>query len=205
MKKNLKKRRKTSETDISVELALYGKGRHKIKTGIAFLDHMLALFAKHGLFDLKILAVGDLDVDMHHTNEDIGIVLGETFSSLLGNRSGIKRFADVTVPMDEALVRVVIDISGRPFLKFMPIGGKIKKGIKNKKIVTSVVYDLHLAEHFLRAFVFNSGITMHVDILNGDELHHVIEAIFKAFAKALARAIEKEPRSRAIPSTKGCI
>lgn len=202
--KNLKKRRKTSETDIKVELSLYGKGKYEIKTGIPFLDHMLCLFAKHGLFDLKIKATGDLDVDMHHTNEDVGIVLGEAFSTLLGNRAGIKRFADATVPMDEALVRIAVDISGRPFLKFCDSSKETCLRKAKKKTVASL-YDLVLAEHFLRAFVFNSGITAHVDILNGGDPHHVIEAVFKAFAKALSKAIEVEPRSRAIPSTKGRI
>jgi imidazoleglycerol-phosphate dehydratase len=196
MEKKVLIRRKTSETDVKIALNLYGKGTYDIKTGISFLDHMLSLFAKHGLFDLKIAALGDLEVDMHHTNEDVAITLGEAFARGLDKKAGIKRFGDATVPMDEALVRVAIDISGRPFLKFSP--GKIKaKDIKD--------YSLNYAEQFLRAFVTKAGVTLHVDILNGEDLHHILEAVFKGLAKALLRAVEKEPRSRAVPSTKGQI
>ena len=196
MDKKVLIRRKTSETDVKIALNLYGRGSYDIKTGISFLDHMLSLFAKHGLFDLKVAALGDLDVDMHHTNEDVGITLGEAFARGLDKKAGIKRFGDATVPMDEALVRVAIDISGRPFLKFNT--AKIKaKDIKD--------YSLNYAEQFLRAFVTKAGVTLHVDILNGADLHHILEAVFKAFAKALLRAIEKEPRTKAVPSTKGQI
>lgn len=189
-------KRKTTETDIKVELVLYGQGRYKIKTGIPFLDHMLSLFAKHGLFDLAIAASGDIDVDIHHTNEDIGIALGEAFSYCLGSRAGIKRFGEATVPMDESLVRATIDISGRPFLKFN--ADKIKaKDIHG--------YSLNYFEQFLRAFVINAGITLHVDVLEGKDTHHILEACFKAMAKALSRAVEKEPRYKGIPSTKGRI
>jgi imidazoleglycerol-phosphate dehydratase len=196
MDKKVLIRRKTSETDVKIALNLYGKGVYDVKTGISFLDHMLSLFAKHGLFDLKIAALGDLDVDMHHTNEDVGITLGEAFARGLDKKAGIKRFGDATVPMDEALVRVAIDISGRPFLKFHAAGVKAKD-IKD--------YSLNYAEQFLRAFVTKAGVTLHVDILAGADLHHILEAVFKALAKALLRAIEKEPRSKAIPSTKGQI
>ncbi|HQP91806.1 MAG TPA: imidazoleglycerol-phosphate dehydratase HisB [Candidatus Omnitrophota bacterium] len=189
-------KRKTSETDISISLDLYGKGKYDIKTGISFLDHMLSLFARHGLFDLNINAKGDLDVDIHHTNEDVAITLGEVFSKCLKNRSGIKRFGEATVPMDEALVRVAVDVSGRPFLKF-----DIDK-IKAKDITG---YSLNYAEQFLRAFVTNTGTTIHVDVLEGKDQHHILEAVFKALAKSLMRAVEKEPRSRSIPSTKGRI
>ena len=189
-------RRKTRETDVKIALNLYGKGAYDIKTGISFLDHMLSLFAKHGLFDLKVAALGDLDVDMHHTNEDVAITLGEAFARGLDKKAGIKRFGDATVPMDEALVRVAVDISGRPFLKFN--AGKIKaRDIKD--------YSLNYAEQFLRAFVTKAGVTLHADILNGSDLHHILEAVFKALAKALLRAVEKEPRSKAVPSTKGQI
>jgi imidazoleglycerol-phosphate dehydratase len=196
MEKRVLIRRKTSETDVKIALNLYGRGVYDIKTGISFLDHMLSLFSKHGLFDLKIAALGDLDVDMHHTNEDVAITLGEAFSRCLDKKAGIKRFGEATVPMDEALVRVAIDISGRPFLKFNSV--KIKaKDIKD--------YSLNYVEQFLRAFVTKAGVTLHVDILNGADLHHILEAVFKAFAKALFRAVEKEPRSKAVPSTKGQI
>lgn len=191
-------KRKTTETDIKIEFVLYGKGTYRVKTGIAFLDHMLGLFAKHGLFDVNIKASGDLEVDIHHTNEDIGIALGEAFSYALGSRAGIKRFGEATVPMDEALVRVALDISGRPFLKVR--ADKIKVSAEGGK-----GYSLNYLEQFLRAFVLNAGITLHVDIFEGKDLHHILEAAFKALAKALARAAELQPRSKSIPSTKGRI
>ncbi len=189
-------KRKTCETDVHVSLNIYGKGRFDIKTGISFLDHMLSLFAKHGLFDLKVSASGDLDVDIHHTNEDVAIVLGQAFSHALQNRAGIKRFGEATIPMDEALVRVVIDISGRPFLKFSAEKAKAKD-IKD--------YSLNYAEQFLRAFSIAAGASIHVDVIEGKDQHHIIEGIFKAFAKALSKATELEPRSKSIPSTKGRI
>lgn len=196
MSKSVNVKRKTSETDIRVSLGLYGKGKYDVKTGISFLDHMLSLFAKHGLFDLKIRAIGDLDVDIHHTNEDIAITLGEAFKKALGAKAGIKRFADVTVPMDESLVRVALDISGRPFLKFNTEEIKVKD-IKD--------YSLNYAEQFLRSFTTHLGATLHVDVLEGKDQHHILEGVFKALAKALLRAVEKEPRSASVPSTKGCL
>jgi imidazoleglycerol-phosphate dehydratase len=189
-------KRKTSETDITVSLNLYGKGVYKIQTGISFLDHMLSLFAKHGLFDLKITAKGDLDVDIHHTNEDVGIALGEAFAKALKNKAGIKRFGEAVVPMDEALARVVIDISGRPFLDFK--GAAVLAGGDEK-------YSLSDAQQFCKAFVDNTDLTMHIDILKAGDLHHMLEAVFKAAAKALLRAVEKEPRAKGVPSTKGKI
>lgn len=194
MPKSVIVRRKTKETDIKIGLHVYGRGRYDIKTGISFLDHMLGLFAKHGLFDLKIIGSGDLDVDRHHTNEDVGITLGEAFSRGLEKRQGIKRFGEATVPMDEALVRVVVDVSGRPFLKFNT------NKVKAKDIGE---YSFNYAEQFLRAFVIKSGMTVHVDVLEGKDLHHILEAIFKGFAKALLRAVEKEVRAKGVPSTKG--
>ena len=196
MAKSVTIKRKTSETDITIQLDIYGEGKYAIKTGISFLDHMLSLFAKHGLFDLKIKAQGDLDVDIHHTNEDVGIALGAAFAAGLKNKAGIKRFGEATIPMDEALVRAVVDISGRPFLKF-----NIDK-IKAKDIKD---YSLNYAEQFFRAFVVKSGISLHVDMMEGKDLHHILEAVFKATAKALLRAVEREPRSKGIPSTKGKI
>ena len=196
MARQIQFKRKTSETDIRLALGVYGKGRYAIDTGIKFLDHMLSLFAKHGLFDLNLKAKGDLDVDIHHTNEDVGLALGEAFSMGLGKRAGIRRFGDATVPMDESLVRVVVDISGRPFLKFRSRDIKVKsfKG-----------YSLNYAEQFLRAFITQAGMTVHVDILEGDDLHHILEGVFKAFAKALSKAVEKNPRAEGVPSTKGRI
>jgi imidazoleglycerol-phosphate dehydratase len=196
MPKTVTVKRKTSETDIEISLGLYGKGKYDVKTGISFLDHMLALFAKHGLFDLKINASGDLDVDIHHTNEDVAITLGEAFLKALGKKAGIKRFGEATVPMDEALVRVAIDISGRPFLKFNA------DKIKAKDISE---YSLNYAEQFLRSFSTNLGVTLHVDVLEGKDQHHILEGIFKALAKAIFKAVEKEPRCASVPSTKGRI
>ncbi len=197
MPKITKINRNTTETNITISLNLYGKGTYKVKTGIAFLDHMLSLFAKHGLFDLEVSARGDLDVDIHHTNEDVAITLGEAFSEALGNRAGIKRFGEAIVPMDEALVRVVVDISGRPYLDF-PGFGTSDSG-KEK-------YSLNDAQQFFKAFTDKAGITLHIDTIKGNDLHHVLEAVFKGFSKALMRAVEKEPRSKkSIPSTKGRI
>jgi imidazoleglycerol-phosphate dehydratase len=196
MANNVIIRRKTNETDISITLCVYGKGKYQVKTGVSFLDHMLSLFAKHGLFDLKIAAKGDLDVDRHHTNEDVAIALGDAFSKALAKKAGIKRFGEATIPMDEALARVVMDISGRPFLKFNA------RQIKAKDIGD---YSLNYAEQFWRAFAQHLGVSMHVDILEGRDLHHILEAVFKAVAKALLKAVEKEPRSKSVPSTKGRI
>lgn len=198
MPKAVTVKRKTKETDIKISLNLYGKGKYDIKTGISFLDHMLNLFSKHGLFDLKISAKGDLDVDIHHTNEDVGLALGEAFAKALGNKAGIKRFGEATVPMDEALVQVVIDISGRPCFQTRnskPSLPALQTFVGN--------YGLAYAQQFLEAFINKSGMTIHVNILEGKDLHHILEAKFKAFAKALSRAVEKEPRAKGIPSTKG--
>ncbi|MFA5039555.1 MAG: imidazoleglycerol-phosphate dehydratase HisB [Candidatus Omnitrophota bacterium] len=197
MPKKVTVKRKTKETDIQIALGLYGTGKYQIKTGISFLDHMLDLFAKHGLFDLKIFAKGDLDVDFHHTNEDVAIALGEAFSKALGNRAGIKRFGEATIPMDEAQARVIVDISGRPFLSF-PGAGATGPG-------ETGAYHLDYAVQFFKAFSDNCKATIHVEIVRSGDSHHVIEAVFKAFAKALLRAVEKEPRAKGVPSTKGRI
>lgn len=188
-------KRATSETSIALTLNLDGKGKSDIRTGIGFLDHMLTLFAKHGLFDLKIRAKGDLVVDMHHTNEDIGICLGEAFKRGLGKKAGIRRYGYSFVPMDEALAscRVVLDISGRPSLFF---NSKLKK-------LQAADYSLQDAKEFLKALVLNSGINMHVDILRGEDTHHVIESLFKATARALREAVNIDRRVKGVPSTKG--
>jgi imidazoleglycerol-phosphate dehydratase len=188
-------KRKTKETDISLELSIDGKGKADIKTGIGFLNHGLELFAKHGFFDLKLKAKGDLKVDIHHTNEDIGICLGLAFKKALGDMKGIKRFGFFYVPMEEALVRVVLDISGRPALFLR----------KNIKMPKSSGYGLKDLKHFLQSFVRNANITMHIDILQGDDSHHVIEAIFKVFAKAMDEATQIDKRSATVPSTKGIL
>ena len=197
MKKRIAKgARKTTETRIKWELNLDGKGQGKVKTGIPFLDHMLTLFAKHGLFDLKMEAKGDLEVDIHHTNEDIGLGLGEAVKKALGDKKGIRRFAAAFVPMDEALARVVIDISGRPSLKFIR-----KNSLSQVKAEEG--YNLKDAEHFLKSFSNESGINVHVEMEYGDDLHHVLEAVFKAFSRALGEATQIDPRVKGVPSTKG--
>ena len=192
-------RRKTKETDIVVVLNIDGQGKSKITTGIGFLDHMLELFAKHGLFDLEIRAKGDLQVDMHHTNEDIAICLGQAFNQALGNKQGIRRFGDKTVPMDEALVHVVLDISGRPFLN-----SNWAKKVSQTKDVEG--YNLEYARQFFQTFVNNFPVTLNIAVLEaGSDMHHLLEAIFKATAKTLDDATQIDPRIKGIPSTKGRI
>jgi len=192
-------KRKTSETDISVSLAIDGKGKYAVDTGIGFLDHMLGLLAKHGLFDLNIKAKGDLEVDIHHTNEDAGICLGQAFNTSLGAKKGIRRFACAYVPMDEALVRVVLDISGRPRLD---INNYLKKKstVSGKRIEG---YTLNDAKQFLQGFVLHSGINMNIGLLEGEDLHHILEAMFKSLALALKEAVGRDKRISGIPSTKG--
>ena len=193
--RKVKVKRKTKETDIQLSLNIDGQGKYKISTGIVFLCHMLELFAKHGLFDLEIKAKGDLAVDHHHTNEDIGICLGQAFNQALGERKGIRRFGDKTVPMDEILARVVVDISGRPFVNSDWIH-------RSHKSTTG--YMLEDAYHFFKAMVDNFPITMNISILSpGTNVHHLLEAVFKAAAKALDEATQIDPRRKDIPSTKG--
>jgi len=197
----IKKKRKsnvtrvTSETNIKISLALDGTGKADVRTGIGFLDHMLTLFAKHGLFDLKIRATGDLTVDLHHTNEDIGICLGEVFGKALGKKAGIRRYGYCFVPMDEALAntRVVLDVSGRPSLFFNVKARKLEKAD----------YSVQDSKEFLKALCTSAGITMHVDILRGEDAHHVIEAVFKATARALREAVSIDRKVKGVPSTKG--
>jgi imidazoleglycerol-phosphate dehydratase len=185
--------RKTKETDINVTINLDGEGKYTIDTSIPFLDHMLSLMCKHGLFDLKIKAKGDIDVDYHHTVEDIGIVLGKAIKQALVDMKGISRFGQASVPMDEALASVSLDISGRPYLVYKVEFPK-KSKIKN--------FDPDLIEDFLQAFVSNSSITLHVESLYGRNTHHIIEAIFKALGRALKQAVTIDPRIKGIPSTK---
>lgn len=190
-----KVKRKTRETDILVSLNIDGRGKSKINTGIAFLDHMLELFSKHGLFDLEIRAKGDLKVDIHHTNEDIGICVGQAFNKALGKKEGIHRFGDKTVPMDEALVHIVIDISGRPYLN---------SNWKLKQYKSVEGYSLEYASQFFQAMVNNFPVTMNIAVLSsGTDLHHLLEATFKATARALDEATQIDPRIKGVPSTKG--
>lgn len=199
MKRIAEVRRKTKETDITVRLNLDGKAKAKIKTGIGFLNHMLELMAYHGLFDLYIdVKSQDLDVDIHHTNEDVGICLGEAFVKALKNARGINRFGLSFVPMDEALarVRVVLDISGRPSLY---VKGRIMRG-------KSSGYSMTDAEQFLKAFVQHAKINMHVDIIRGADTHHMLESVFKALGRALSEAVKLDKRRGAkVPSTKGSL
>lgn len=200
MKKRVgKKERKTAETAISVELNLDGTGKYRVDTGIKFLDHMLELFTKHGPFDLKVKAKGDLGVDLHHTNEDVGIVLGEAFKKALGGKKGIRRFGsvNVAVPMEEALARIALDISGRPSLHMRGVGSPIPPPLSAKKS-----YALNNATQFLQAFVREAGINLHIEY-RGEDLHHVLESIFKALGRALGDATRIDPRIKGVPSTKG--
>ncbi|MBU1912176.1 MAG: imidazoleglycerol-phosphate dehydratase HisB [Candidatus Omnitrophica bacterium] len=206
MRKRISKiTRKTKETAITVNLLIDGKGKADIKTGIGFLDHMLTLFAKHGFFDLTVNAKGDLDVDIHHTNEDVGITLGSAFKKALGDKKGITRFGDSFVPMDGCLVRVVADISNRPSVH---IHYKTKRDIENLlanlTIGDSVKYSFVNLEQFSQAFVMNAGINMHIEILAFDkDLHHLIEAVFKAMGRSLDEATQIDKRAKGVPSTKG--
>jgi imidazoleglycerol-phosphate dehydratase len=188
-------KRKTSETDIQIELAVDGKGSSKIDTRIPFLDHMLTLFAKHGLFDLKLKARGDLEVDIHHTNEDIGITLGQALAKALGDKKGIRRYGSFAVPMDEALIRVTLDISGRPSLYVTKA-----KGVRFSR---QPKYSFEDAVDFLRSFCQHAGVNMHIGVLAGEDTHHIIEGMFKGIAKTLDMATCLDPRVRGVPSTKG--
>ena len=188
-------RRRTEETDIYLRFALDGEGRAKIHSGIGFFDHMLHLFAAHGLFDLELECNGDIHVDGHHSVEDIGIALGEAVKEALGDKKGIARYGSFYLPMDESLAFVAADISGRPFLVYD--GGEMAPMIGD--------YDTELTEEFLRAFAFHGGITLHARILYGKNSHHKAEAIFKALGHALRIAAEKDPRVRGVPSTKGML
>ncbi|HLE86119.1 MAG TPA: imidazoleglycerol-phosphate dehydratase HisB [Candidatus Brocadiaceae bacterium] len=186
--------RKTKETDIILNLNLDGKGVYDIRTSIPFLDHMLSLFARHGLFDLKIKAKGDIEIDYHHTVEDIGICLGDALKKALGTKAGIKRYGNATVPMDEAVASAAIDISDRPYLVYKAALPK-KSKIKN--------FDADLVEDFLQAVVSRSGITLHVTAPYGRNIHHIIEAVFKAIARALSDAVRLDSRIKGVMSTKG--
>ncbi len=199
-KRKAKIKRNTRETQIQVILNLDGRGRAKIDTGIKFLDHMLELFTKHGLFNLEIKAKGDLQVDLHHTNEDLGIALGQAFNKALGKRLSIRRFGEKTIPMDEALVQVrcVVDISGRPYFNNI----KCEKAYEDKSVQGG--YNLEYARQFFQGLVNNFPITLHISILEaGSDAHHVLEAIFKAAGRALDEATQIDSRIKGIPSTKG--
>ena len=189
--------RKTSETNIQIDLQIDGHGKSSIETGMPFLDHMLTLLAKHGLFNLHLKAKGDLHVDIHHTNEDVGITLGQALAKALGNKAGIRRYGYASVPMDEALIQVTLDISGRPSLHLAK-----GKGVRFSRLEN---YSFHDAMECLKAFCQHAGINMHVEVLSGQDSHHIIEGVFKAAARALDAATQIDPRVRGIPSTKGSL
>ena len=188
--------RKTAETDVTVSVNLDGEGQSHIETGIGFLDHMLELLARHALIDLKVEAKGDLHVDLHHTTEDVGIVLGQAVKQALGERRGITRYATTHLPMDETLSRVSVDVSGRPFLVWRAAFPAPKVGDM----------DTELFREWFQAFAMNAGITLHVECLYGDNSHHIAESCFKGLARALRQAIAIDPREGArVPSTKGSL
>lgn len=188
--------RKTHETEIAVAIDLDGSGKHKMQTGIGFLDHMLDQLAKHSLIDMSVKAKGDLHIDMHHTAEDTGIALGQAVRQALGDKRGIRRYASADLVMDETLCRVALDVSGRPFLVWRVEFNAPKVG----------EMDTELFREWFQAFAMNAGITLHVECLYGDNNHHIAEACFKALARALRSAVEIDPRAAdAIPSTKGSL
>ncbi len=187
--------RKTNETDISVRLDLDGSGNATVSTGLGFFDHMLELLAAHGLFDLKLEASGDLKTGGHHTVEDVGICLGAALSEALGEKRGIYRYGDMIAPMDEALVMVALDLSGRPYFSYE--GGPSGESIAG--------FDSALVPEFLRALVNHSRMTLHVRVLSGGDVHHTIEAVFKGLGKALRQAVSRDARAAGVPSTKGVL
>ena len=188
--------RKTAETDIKIRLDIDGKGEGVISTGVGFLDHMLTLFSRHGKFDLDVSCLGDTYVDDHHSTEDIGIVLGQTFRAALGDKKGIFRYGDIILPMDEALILVSVDVSGRGMLCY-------RANFRTEKIGT---FDTELVEEFFIAFASNAGITLHIKQLDGRNSHHIAEGMFKAVARALRKAVDVDPSAKdAIPSTKGVL
>ena len=189
-------RRKTAETDIQLDLNIDGSGKSEISTGVGFLDHMLSLFSRHGRFDLNLVCKGDVDVDDHHSVEDIGICLGKAFAEAAGDMRGIKRYGSMILPMDETLILCAVDISGRSYLNF-------GLDIPTEKVGT---FDTELAEEFFQAFVRNFPITLHIKQLEGKNSHHIIEGTFKAFGRAMKNAIEKDIKyADEIPSTKGVL
>ncbi len=185
--------RKTKETEINVEFAVDGSGKHEISTGIGFFDHMLSLFAVHGFFDLKVKAVGDIHVDYHHTVEDVGIVIGEAIKSGLGDKKGIVRYGHAVTPMDDALCTVAVDISGRPFLVYL----------LPSSIVPANGFNAHLAREFFRAVSISAGMNLHIEVRYGENDHHITEAVFKSFARALDAAVRFDSRISDVHSSKG--
>jgi imidazoleglycerol-phosphate dehydratase len=187
--------RKTKETDVRIKLNLDGDGHSRISTGLPFLDHMLQLFAKHGLFNLEVTCKGDLEIDDHHSVEDIAITLGQTLTRALDDKAGIKRYGEAIVPMDEALCRSVIDLSGRFYLVY-------EVATRRQKIGN---FSIELAEHFWRSFAETAKFNLHIDCLRGRNTHHILEGTFKATARALREAVDRDPRITGVLSTKGTL
>jgi imidazoleglycerol-phosphate dehydratase len=187
--------RRTKETDIRLSLLVDGRGEIAIRTGVPFMDHMLTLLAVHGFFDLKIEASGDTEIDDHHTVEDLGICLGQAFKSALGDFGAIRRYGQAAVPMDEALARVTLDFSNRPYLHY-------DVNVPDQKVGA---FDTALAQEFLRALSLHAGLTLHVEVTHGQNSHHILEAIFKALGKALDQAVTSEPRACGPLSSKGTL
>ncbi len=195
MGRTAKASRKTKETEITVDLDLDGSGTTEIETGIPFFDHMLEIFARHGLFDLKLRAKGDIDVDFHHTVEDVGLTLGQAFKEGLGNKQGLCRFGEASVPLDETLAHVVVDLSGRPYLSY---NVKIRPGRVGS-------FDTDLPHEFFQAFANQLGMNLHINVSQGENPHHIIEACFKALARAMERATRIDQRIKGVLSTKGSL
>ncbi|MBX7218924.1 MAG: imidazoleglycerol-phosphate dehydratase HisB [Blastocatellia bacterium] len=187
--------RTTRETRVEVELNLDGQGTATISTGIPFFDHMLHQLARHGRFDLCLTCVGDLEIDGHHTVEDVGITLGQAFAKALGDKVGLVRYGHAYVPMDEALARAVVDFSGRPFVVYQVTNQRERIG----------TFEVELAEHFWHSFAQHAACTLHLEVLYGKNQHHILEATFKAAARALEEAVRRDPRITDVPSTKGLL
>lgn len=195
MGRTAKASRKTKETEIIAELNIDGAGTAEIETGIPFFNHMLEIFARHGLFDLKLRAQGDIEVDYHHTVEDVGLALGQVFKDALGDKKGIRRFGEASVPLDEALARVVVDLSGRPYLSY---NVKVRPGRVGN-------FDTDLPHEFFQAFANQLGMNLHMTVSQGENPHHIIEACFKALARAMEGATRVDPRIQGVLSTKGML
>ncbi|HEY7555971.1 MAG TPA: imidazoleglycerol-phosphate dehydratase HisB [Candidatus Binatia bacterium] len=195
MGRTAKVSRKTKETDITVYVDLDGSGKAEIETGMPFYNHMLDAFTRHGLFDVNVQAKGDIEVDYHHTVEDVGLALGQAFKDALGDKHGIRRFGEASCPLDETLARVVVDLSGRPYLSY---NVKIRPGRVGN-------FDTDLPHEFYAAFANQLGMNLHIDVVRGENPHHIIEACFKAFARAMDLATQLDPRVQGVPSTKGSL
>jgi len=195
MGRNAKIERKTKETDIRIDLNIDGSGQAEIETGMPFFNHMLESFTRHGFFDVRVQAKGDLEVDYHHTVEDVGLALGQAFKEGLGDKHGIRRFGEASCPLDETLARVVVDLSGRPYLSY---NVKIRPG----RVGT---FDTDLPHEFYAAFANQLGMNLHIDVVRGENPHHIIEACFKAFARAMDMATQLDNRIQGVLSTKGSL